>query len=178
MLGTLNDESNNHLYTPKVENTSKFTIQPVTEENVTKLRRLNSVLFPVNYSEHFYRAVLETGEMAKLAYFKDTCVGTVCCRREEIPDAEGQIQLYIMTLGVLSPYRRCGLGSILLQHIFKECEKEENIQKIYLHVQTGNEEALKFYEKFGFIKSHLVEHYYRRIRDPNAFVLYKDLSQK
>ncbi|KAK9762815.1 N-alpha-acetyltransferase 50 [Basidiobolus ranarum] len=178
MLGTLNEESDNHLYPPKNEATSKFTIQSVTEENLTKLRRLNSVLFPVKYSEHFYRALLETGEMAKLVYFKDTCVGTVCCRREEIPNTEGQIQLYIMTLGVLSPYRRCGLGAILLQHILKECEKEKNIRKIYLHVQTGNEEALKFYEKFGFIKSHLVEHYYRRIQDSNAFVLFKDLSQK
>ncbi|ORX92030.1 acyl-CoA N-acyltransferase [Basidiobolus meristosporus CBS 931.73] len=177
MLGT-GEESNNALPNSESQINSKFTLQPVNEQNLSKLRRLNSVLFPVKYSEHFYQAVLEAGEMAKLAYFKDTCVGTVCCRREEVPDSPGKIQLYIMTLGVLSPYRRCGLGAMLLQHIFTECAKEENIVKVYLHVQTSNEEALKFYEKFGFVKSHEIEHYYRRIQDANAFVLYKDLVAK
>ena len=42
-----------------------------------------------------------------LAYFNDLVVGGVCCRVEVEGD---QKRLYIMTLGVLAPYRRLGIG--------------------------------------------------------------------
>lgn len=41
------------------------------------------------------------------AYFNDLVVGAVCCRVEVNND---QKKLYIMTLGVLAPYRRLGIG--------------------------------------------------------------------
>lgn len=42
-----------------------------------------------------------------LAYFNDLVVGGVCCRVEIEGDRK---RLYIMTLGVLAPYRRLGIG--------------------------------------------------------------------
>ena len=41
----------------------------VTPNNIGQLKRLNSVIFPVAYSEQFYKNVLEVGEFAKLGRF-------------------------------------------------------------------------------------------------------------
>ena len=41
------------------------------------------------------------------AFFNDIVVGAVCCRTDL---QSGARKLYIMTLGCLGPYRRCGVG--------------------------------------------------------------------
>jgi N-alpha-acetyltransferase 50 len=125
-------------------------------------------------------------------------IGAVCCRREQahvppsvqdppifpnlttsslFPLVDGKISyhVYIMTLGVLAPYRRLGIGSVLLQHILDQCAKDKSIKKIYLHVQTSNMEALKFYEKVGFHIINIVPNYYRNIQPSDAYELCKQL---
>ena len=67
-----------------------------------------------------------------LAYCNDIVVGAVCCR---IDPSENRRRLYIMTLGVLAKYRELGLGTLMLEHVFKICEREGNIDSIYLYVR-------------------------------------------
>ena len=67
-----------------------------------------------------------------VAYCNDIVVGAVCCR---IDLTENRRRLYIMTLGVLAKYRELGLGTLMLEHVFKICEREGNIDSIYLYVR-------------------------------------------
>lgn len=131
-------------------------------------------VFPVFYNDKFYKEVVNAGELAKLAYFNDIIVGGVCCR---IDSMEGMKKLYIMTLGTLAPYRRFGIGTILLNHVFLLCQKDHQIKSVYLHVQTDNESALNFYRHFGFEINGRAEKYYKRIIPDDAFVLEKFLNQ-
>jgi len=102
-----------------------------------QLKRINQSVFPVSYNEKFYKDVVVAGDLAKLAYFNDVVVGGVCCRVDT--REQGKKALYIMTLGTLAPYRRYGIGTLLLRHIFKICERDQQIKAIYLHVQVSEE---------------------------------------
>ena len=50
-----------------------------------------------------------------LAYYNDIVVGAVCCRIDQTEDAR---RLYIMTLGCLAPYRRLGIGRLIVKHLY------------------------------------------------------------
>lgn len=142
----------------------------ITVHNINQLKRLNQVVFPVTYNDKFYKDVLEVGELAKLAFFNDIVVGAVCCREDK---SNGERRLYIMTLGTLAPYRRFGIGTVMLEHVLKICEKDGNFNNVFLHVQVNNEGAIKFYEKFGFEIVEQKQNYYKRIEPADAYVLQK-----
>ncbi|CAF4662971.1 unnamed protein product, partial [Didymodactylos carnosus] len=72
---------------------------------------------------------------------------------------------------VLAKYRQLGLGTMMLQHVFKLCERDGSIDSIYLHVQINNETALSFYKKVGFQIVSTATEYYRRLEPCDAFVL-------
>ncbi|XP_059621997.1 probable N-acetyltransferase san [Phlebotomus argentipes] len=147
----------------------------VTPHNIKQLKRLNMVVFPVSYNDKFYIDVLEAGELAKLAYYNDIVVGAVCCR---VDTSENMRRLYIMTLGCLYPYRRLGIGSVMVNHILKYVENDGNFDSIFLHVQVNNDGAIEFYKKFGFEIVETKEQYYKRIEPADAHVLQKSLKKK
>ena len=90
------------------------------------------------YHDNFYKDVLEAGELAKLAFYNDIVVGAVCCRNDTSTSTSGDStrKLYIMTLGCLAPYRRLGIGSVMVQHVMDIVEKDGNYDSIFLHVQV------------------------------------------
>ncbi len=47
------------------------------------------------------------------------------------------LQLYIMTLGCLAPYRRLGIGTKMLEHVLNIVHKDANFTSIFLHVQVN-----------------------------------------
>ncbi|KAL5977006.1 hypothetical protein ACLOJK_021344 [Asimina triloba] len=108
-----------------------------------------------------------------LAYYSDICVGSIACRLEK--KEAGAIRVYIMTLGVLAPYRGLGIGTKLLSHVLDLCLKQ-NISEIYLHVQTNNEDAINFYKKFGFEITDTIQNYYTNISPPDCYVLTKFIT--
>ncbi|XP_001651349.2 LOW QUALITY PROTEIN: probable N-acetyltransferase san [Aedes aegypti] len=147
----------------------------VTHHNLKQLKKINTVVLPVLYNDKFYLDVLESGELAKLAYYNDVVVGAVCSR---IDTSDNLRRLYIMTLGCLYPYRRLGIGSVMVKHILNYVENDGNFDSIFLHVKVDNEGAIEFYKKFGFEIVETKQHYYKRIEPADAHVLQKTLTRR
>lgn len=144
------------------------------DKNLMQLKKLNIAIFPVRYNDKYYSDALSSGDFTKLAYYSDICVGSIACRLEK--KEGGGVRVYIMTLGVLAPYRGLGIGSKLLKHCLDLCSQDLSIVEIYLHVQTNNEEAISFYKKFGFEITETIQNYYTNIDPPDCFVLTKILN--
>jgi len=58
-----------------------------------------------------------------------------------------------------------------------EWAKAEKVSEVYLHVQTNNDGAIKFYDKFGFTKGEKIENYYKKIDPPDCYILFKKFQQ-
>ena len=69
---------------------------------------------------------------SKLAYLKDVLVGAISCK-EDI-EKSGEHVCYIMTITVLKPYQRYGVGSKLLAQAVEECCKQRQVKRMRLHV--------------------------------------------
>ncbi|KAI9273908.1 acyl-CoA N-acyltransferase [Helicostylum pulchrum] len=156
---------------------SRSDLGDVTPNNLGQVKVLHKVLFPVNYDEKFYTELLEAGEFAKLAYYNDVCVGTVCCRKEVDDTNPEFFKVYMMTIGVLEPYRHLGLGSQLFEHILEQAKVAKNISKVYLHAQTNNNRAIEFYKKYDFDIVSTEEDYYKNIEPRDAYLLSKTIEQ-
>ncbi|CDP04809.1 unnamed protein product [Coffea canephora] len=151
-----------------------ISLDGLRDKNIMQLKKLNTALFPVRYNKKYYADALASGEFTKLAYYSDICVGSIACRKEK--KEGGADCVYIMTLGVLAPYRGLGIGTKLLKHVLDLCTKE-NIGEIFLHVQTNNEDAIKFYKKFGFEITDTIQNYYTNITPPDCYVVTKFFTQ-
>ncbi len=67
-------------------------------------------------------------------------------------------------------------GAALLKHTMMAAQSDSNIVEAYLHVQTSNDGAVKFYQRFGFRTGEVIPNYYRRLSPPDALMLYSPLS--
>ncbi|PNH07684.1 N-alpha-acetyltransferase 50 [Tetrabaena socialis] len=145
----------------------------VREKNLEQLKLLNNVIFPIKYADEIYRQCMASGELTQLAYHNDVLVGAVAVRCEKQPN--GKAKAYIAMLGVLAPYRSFGIGSKLLHRSLSMCFQDPNIEEAYAHVQVGNDEAVRFYQRQGFEVGETVRDYYKKLSPPDALTLSKKL---
>jgi ribosomal protein S18 acetylase RimI-like enzyme len=144
----------------------------------------------VQYNDGFYQDILKKNDahLNKFAFFQGVVVGAICARTEprcvNVEDHEDNEptkgeRLYIMTLAVMAAYRGRGVGSQLLRSVLRYCYESLSVKEVSLHVQISNVDAIRFYtERFGFSQGELVENYYKRIKPPHCFLLYKILDQR
>ncbi|KAF9792490.1 N-acetyltransferase NAT13 [Thelephora terrestris] len=154
---------------------AKVTFSHLTQNNIGVVRKLNSVLFPVKYAEKYYKDILalEVEEFCQLVYYNDIPVGNFTCRLES--ESKGRTSLYLMTMGILAPYRSRGVGSQVMKKLLDSVTQSQSpkIDRIYLHVQISNTAGRAFYERHGFREAGLHKDYYKKIQPRDAWILEK-----
>eukprot|EP00658_Telonema_sp_P-2_P039294 TRINITY_DN28111_c0_g1_i7.p1 TRINITY_DN28111_c0_g1~~TRINITY_DN28111_c0_g1_i7.p1 ORF type:complete len:220 (+),score=63.28 TRINITY_DN28111_c0_g1_i7:142-801(+) len=139
------------------------------EADMRELEALQKKLFPVQYTEQFYKDLLKPHYHTILAHTTNdsvlVLVGAVTALREVDDGKKKQtssvcssspLLVYIMTLGVASSHRGQGIGSTLLRKIVEGIPADS----YSLHMKMGNEAALSMYLNFGFqVTRDLPAHY-------------------
>ncbi len=94
-----------------------YQLGDVSQANIQQLKALNIATLPVRYSEKFYRDLISnyTTDYLKYAVWNGFVVASVCARVETSPEDPDKSKLYVMTINVLAPYRRRGIGKDCFQ---------------------------------------------------------------
>ena len=79
-----------------------------------------------------------------------------------------------MSIAVRPGYRRLGVGSALMSETVRVMKEIYGVESIFLEVRVSNIQAIRLYEKFGFVKVRRIKGYYRDGED--AFVMVKRLA--
>ncbi len=65
----------------------------------------------------------------------------------------------ILLFAVDAKFRRMGVGSAMMDKFIELC-KRENLLSIRLEVRTDNDEAIRFYKRYGFVITSMLPNYY------------------
>lgn len=166
----------------KTENKKVCDIIPMTVKNYYQMSVINKALLPVSYEESFYLNQMKLKDTINYSKFgiyllfillaiydMDIVAGGMLARKET--KENGKTAYYIMTIGVLKPYQKLGLGASLANSLIEAAKKDNNSEEVYLHVWVENHEAIKFYEKLNFKNVSTIENYYTGINNPHAYIL-------
>lgn len=72
---------------------------------------------------------------------------------------ESNGHIHLLKIAILQEFEGNGLGKKILEGSLDDL-KEAGFSDVFLEVSTSNTRAIKFYERFGFIKYHTAKNYY------------------
>lgn len=121
------------------------------------LYEIDQACFPpgISYSKEELAAFIDSRESKTwIAVEDDTIAGFLIGKRE--PDRVG----HIVTVDVLEPWRRRGVGRALMQAV-EAWARDSDLGLIYLETAQDNLVAQRFYQVLGYEKVDEIEDYYR-----------------
>ncbi|KAK9826081.1 hypothetical protein WJX81_000287 [Elliptochloris bilobata] len=152
--------------------TLQIIFRPLCPSDYTELRTAHERLFPIDYEDAFYWSAVrgdgvqsdaaihrqENGEEELAGFITVRIVALRGCDTQdrallglESHLLDSQRVAYILTLGVLEPFRRAGVAGALLAHTVAACAgATPACRAVFLHVATYNTAACAFYRRRGF----------------------------
>ncbi|EPE26455.1 Acyl-CoA N-acyltransferases (Nat) [Glarea lozoyensis ATCC 20868] len=183
--------------TPKATLPPQAAISRIQEAHIQPLRRINSLLLPINYPDSFYHSILAPSpnpSFSRVITWTDPAnpaeakvVGGIVCRLDPTPASDftpsnpkyvpGSYDLYIQSLALLSPYRGKGLAAAVLEDVIASAASTNvehpdlRVAELYAHVWSENTEAAEWYTNNGFARDLGVLHgYYRKLKPDTAWI--------
>jgi ribosomal protein S18 acetylase RimI-like enzyme len=155
---------------PVINHRSSISYRQIRPSDLEVLQEIHEALFPIKYETEFFMNVIHGRGIISWAAVDtsrsdshcDELIGFVTARvvtaseceeldmlGYEISSSERSL-IYILTLGVIPPYRNSGIASALLWEVIEYANQMSSIKALYLHVIAYNHPAIMFYQKNMF----------------------------
>jgi len=120
---------------------------------------------PEHYSDYFYESLLqEIPEAFIVAEIGGKHVGYIMCKTEYGFSNFKKLGFvkkgHMVSVAVLDDNRKKGIGRILVEESIKGI-KSKKCDEFHLEVRCSNNEAVRLYEKLGFVIRQQLNAYYR-----------------
>lgn len=140
---------------------------------------INLKTLPEHYSDYFYESLLaEIPEAFIVAEVNGKHVGYVMCKTEYGFSNFKKLGFvkkgHVVSIAVLEEFRKKGIGQALVEESIKGV-KIKKCDEFYLEVRCSNTEAVRLYEKLGFVIKQQLNAYYRDGED--AFLMAIELDK-
>ena len=126
---------------------------------------INMKTLPEHYSDYFYESLLaELPESFLVAEVNGRLVGYIMCKTEYGFSNFKKLGFvkkgHVVSVAVLEEQRKKGIGRALIEEAIAGT-RIKKADELYLEVRCSNNEAVKLYEKIGFIIKQRIKSYYR-----------------
>lgn len=133
--------------------------------DIIPVMEINLKTLPEHYSDYFYESLLaELPEAFIVAEVEKKLVGYIMCKIEYGFSNFKKLGFvkkgHVVSVAVLPEFRQKGIGRALVEESITGVKSKKS-DELYLEVRCSNNEAIKLYEKLGFIIKQRLKAYYR-----------------
>jgi [ribosomal protein S18]-alanine N-acetyltransferase len=133
--------------------------------DIIPVMEINLKTLPEHYSDYFYESLLaELPEAFLVAEVERKLVGYIMCKIEYGFSNFKKLGFvkkgHVVSVAVLPDHRQKGIGRALVEEAIVGVKLKKS-DELYLEVRCSNSEAIKLYEKIGFIIKQRLKAYYR-----------------
>ena len=157
-----------------------YVIRRCEESDLPSVIDINMAALPEHYSDYFFESILrELAEAFIVAELDNKIVGYIMCKIEFGFSNFRKLGFvkkgHVVSVAVLEEHRGKGLGkALMLEGINGVMHRKSD--EIYLEVRVSNTDAIKMYEKLGYVIYRQIIDYYSGDQPEDAFDMRKSLS--
>ena len=140
-------------------------IRRAEPSDLISIMEINLKTLPEHYSDYFHESLLaEIPEAFIVAEIRGKHVGYIMCKTEYGFSNFKKLGFikkgHVVSIAVLDNHRKKGIGRVLVEESLKGV-KLRKCDEFYLEVRCSNNEAVRLYEKLGFVIRQQLNAYYR-----------------
>lgn len=151
----------------------EYIVRRCDLSDLIPVMEINLKTLPEHYSDYFYESLLaEMPEAFLVAENQGKLVGYIMCKTEYGFSNFKKLGFvkkgHVVSVAVLEEHRHRGLGRAIIEEAING-SKEKRCDELYLEVRCSNTDAVRLYEKIGFVIKQRLKAYYRDGED--AFLM-------
>ena len=148
-----------------LRNIGDCNIRRAEPSDLISVMEINLKTLPEHYSDYFYESLSsELPEAFIIAEVAGKHVGYIMCKTEFGFSNFKQLGFvkkgHVVSIAVIDEYRKKGIGNALVEESVNGV-KIQKCDEFYLEVRCSNNEAVRLYEKLGFVIKQQLNAYYR-----------------